>query len=181
MKGHNILRQQKVRLNGSILSPVLANIYMYYVLTLWFEKKIQKNFYGESYITNYADDIVCCFQYKAEAEKFINELLPNRLRKFGLELAEDKTRLITFGRFAQENTSKGKPETFDFLGFTHYCSKSRNGKFRVKRKTSRKKKNIKIKEYKNWIKRNRTLKTKDIIAKTNEKLRGHYQYFRHNR
>lgn len=153
---------------------------MYYVLTLWFEKKIQKNFYGESYITVYADDFVCCFQYKAEAEKFINELLPNRLRKFGLELAKDKTRLIAFGRFANSSIKNGKPETFDFLGFTHYCSKSRNGKFRIKRKTNRKKMNSKIKEYKNWIKENRNLKLKDIIAKTNEKLIGHYHYFRNN-
>ena len=162
---------------GSILSPILANIYMHYVLALWFEKKIRMSFKGESYITIYADDYVCCFQYKKEAEQFYKELLPNRLKKFNLELAEDKTRLIAFGRFAQENSKNGKPETFDFLGFTHYCSKAKDGRFRVKRKTSRKKKSMKIKEYKIWIKENRNKELKYIIKKTNEKLRGHYQYF----
>ena len=162
---------------GSILSPILANIYMHYVLALWFEKKIRMSFKGESYITIYADDYVCCFQYKKEAEQFYKELLPNRLKKFNLELAEDKTRLIEFGKFAQENSKNGKPETVDFLGFTHYCSKAKDGRFRVKRKTSRKKKSMKIKEYKIWIKENRNKELKYIIKKTNEKLRGHYQYF----
>lgn len=164
---------------GSILSPILANIYMHYVLALWFEKKVRTNFKGESYITIYADDFVCCFQYRHEAEYFYKELLSNRLGKFNLELAEDKTRLIPFGRFTEQGITK--PDTFDFLGFTHYCSKSNNGKFRVKRKTSKKKYNSKIKEYKMWIKRNRNMKLKCIIYKTNEKLRGHYQYFRNNR
>ena len=162
---------------GSILSPVLANIYMHYVLALWFEKKVKPNFKGESYITIYADDYVCCFQYKQEAELFYKTLLPNRLDKFNLELAKDKTRMLLFGTFAEQNTKGRKPETFDFLGFTHYCSKSKKGRFRVKRKTSRKKKKMQIKEYKNWIKRNRNLPLKDIINKTNEKLRGYYQYF----
>lgn len=162
---------------GSILSPVLANIYMHYVLTLWFEKKIRLNFKGESYITVYADDFVCCFQYKNEAEIFIKRLLPDRLRKFKLELAQDKTRLIKFGRFAQMDCKKGKPETFDFLGFTHYCSKSKEGKFRVKRKTSRKKLKSKIKELRIWLKENNKLKIKELIPKINVKLRGHYQYF----
>ena len=149
---------------------------MHYVLALWFEKKIKRNFAGESYITIYADDYVCCFQYKREAQLFYKELLPKRLEKFNLKLAEDKTRLIEFGRFARNNKQR-KIETFDFLGFTHYCSKSKAGNFRVKRKTNRKKKTAKIKEYKIWIKNNRTLKLKDIITKTNEKLIGHYHYF----
>lgn len=140
---------------GSILSPVLANIYMHYVLALWFEKKIKPNFKGESYIIIYADDFVCCFQYQNEAELFMNKLLPERLRKFKLEVATDKTRLIRFGRFAKENSKDGKVETFDFLGFTHYCGKGRNGNFRVKRKTSRKKFKTKVKEIKQWIKDNR--------------------------
>lgn len=161
---------------GSILSPVLANIYMHYVLVLWFEKIVKKKFKGESYLITYADDFVCCFQYKGEAEMFINKALPTRLSKFNLQLAEDKTRLIKFGRFAEKDC-EGKPETFDFLGFTHYCSKSQNGKFRVKRKTARKKLNSKIKEFKIWIKQHRNTKLKELMPMINEKLRGHYQYF----
>ena len=133
---------------GSILSPVLSNIYMHYVLILWFEKVIQKNIKGESYIIVYADDFVCCFQYQNEAEKFINKLLPGRLKKFRLEVAKDKTRLIKFGRYAKQDSKNGKVETFDFLGFTHYCGKGRNGNFRVKRKKSRKKFKAKVKKFK---------------------------------
>ena len=162
---------------GSILSPVLANIYMHYVLALWFEKVIKKDFKGECYITIYADDYICCFQHRYEAELFFNQLLPERLKKFNLELEPDKTRLIEFGRFAQENCRNGKPNTFDFLGFTHYCSKSREGKFRVKRKTSRKKFTAKVKEMKIWIKENRHTKIEIMVKKINEKLRGHYRYF----
>lgn len=162
---------------GSILSPILANIYMYYVLALWFEKKIQTNFKGESYITVYADDFVCCFQYKWEAEQFIKELLPERLKKFSLELAEDKTRLISFGRFAKRDSKDGKVETFDFLGFTHYCGKSKDGRFRVKRKTSKKKFKAKIKEMKIWIKSHRQYKVNKMIKEINVKLKGHYQYY----
>ena len=162
---------------GSILSPVLANIYMYYVLVLWFEKKIQRNFRGESYITVYADDFVCCFQYEDEAERFMNELLPERLKKFNLEVAKDKTRLISFGRFAKERSKDGRTDTFDFLGFTHYCGQSKNGKFRVKRKTSRNRFKAKLKEFKVWIKENRALKPKEIIKMINIKLRGYFQYY----
>lgn len=162
---------------GSILSPILANIYMYYVLVLWFEKIIISNYEGESYITVYADDFVCCFQHEGEAERFIKELLPKRLAKFNLELADDKTRLIKFGRFAKEDSQNGKVETFDFLGFTHYCGKSKNGKFRVKRKTSRKKFVAKVKEMNIWIKEHRYYKTSQLINEINIKLKGHYQYF----
>ena len=162
---------------GSILSPVLANIYMHYVLSLWFEKKIKPNFKGESYITIYADDCAYCFQYKNEAELFINELLPKRLRKFGLELAKDKTKLISFGRFAKERSKNGKVETFDFLGFTLYCGLSKRGQFRVKRKTAKKKFNAKVKEMKIWIKDHRYLKVTEMIKQINIKLRGHYQYY----
>ncbi len=162
---------------GSILSPILANIYMYYVLALWFEKKVQKNFNGESYIVVYADDFVCCFQYQNEAELFMNKLLPERLKKFNLEVAKDKTRLISFGRFAKERSKDGKVETFDFLGFTHYCGKSKKGYFRVKRKTAKKKLNKSIQENTLWIRNNRNLRITTIIKLLNTKLRGYYQYY----
>ena len=111
----------------------------------------RKKVNGESYIIVYADDFVCCFQYQNEAEKFINKLLPGRLKKFRLEVAKDKTRLIKFGRYAKQDSKNGKVETFDFLGFTHYCGKGRNGNFRVKRKTLRKRFKAKVKEFKIWI------------------------------
>lgn len=121
---------------GGDVSPVLANEYLHYVLDLWFEKKVKKQNKGESFIVRYADDFVCCFQYKEEAKQFYYRL-KERLSKFGLEIAENKSKIIEFGRFAEENCKRrgdGKPETFDFLGFTHYCSKSKQGWFRVKRK-----------------------------------------------
>lgn len=150
---------------------------MYYVIALWFEKKIKPNYKGESYVTIYADDTVFCFQYKEEAEMFMNKLLPERLRKFGLELAKDKTKLLSFGRFAKERSRNGKVDTFDFLGFTHYCGKSKMGRFRVKRKTSKKKFNAKVKEMKIWIRDHRYLKVTEMIRQINIKLKGHYQYY----
>ena len=117
---------------GSILSPVLANIYMYYAIILWFEKEVKPKYYGFIEIVNYADDMVICFQYESIG-KAVYKLTKDRLKVCGLEFAEDKTRLIEFGRFAEENRKKkgeGKPETFDFLGFTHYCSVS-NKKWKI--------------------------------------------------
>lgn len=162
---------------GSILSPVLANIYMYYLLIMWFEDIIKKENKGFASIINYADDFICCFQNKNEAEKFYKELLPSRLKSGGLELAEDKTRMIAFGRFAITNCKNGKPKTFDFLGFTHYCSISKNGKFRVKRKTSSKKFRKKLSEFNVWCKENRNLKLDEIMITFKKKLIGHYNYF----
>lgn len=164
---------------GSICAPILSCIYMHYVLLWWFKEKIQPNMRGFCGIVNYADDFVCCFQYKEEAERFY-ELLKRRMKHFGLSLAEEKSRLIEFGRFAETNRKKrgeGKPETFDFLGFTHYCSKSRTGRFRVKRKTSKKKFAKKCKEVHRRIGEMRTLGTKEIIQKINQILTGYFHYY----
>jgi len=164
---------------GSNLSPVISNVYMHYMLALWFYKTVKPSCMGSSSITIYADDFVCCFQRKSDAEKFYI-LLQERLKMFGLELEMSKTRLIEFGKYAEENRKEkglGKPETFDFLGFTHYCSRSRGGWYRVKRKTSKKKFKAKIKSFKQWIIHNRVLKIKEIMKKVNEKLRGHYHYY----
>lgn len=165
---------------GSILSPVLANIVMYYGIILYVEK-IKKVAKGYVEIVNYADDNVLCFQHKDEAIKTYNSLR-NRLKELGLEFAEEKTRLIEFGRFADENAKrkgngKGKAKTFDFLGFTHYCGKSRKGNFRVKRKTSKKKFKQKIKEFKIWIKRERNKPLTQIMDTVKRKLIGHYNYY----
>ena len=164
---------------GSVCSPILSCIYMHYVLLWWFKEKIQPEMKGFCGIVNYADDFVCCFQYKEEAERFY-ERLKHRMEHFGLSLAEEKSRLIEFGRFAEANRKKrgeGKPETFDFLGFTHYCSKSKNGKFRVKRKTSKKKFAKKCKEVHKKIGEMRTLGTATIIKKVNQILTGYFHYY----
>lgn len=126
---------------GSVCSPIIANIYMHYVLVWWFKEKIRPLMKGYAGLVVYADDFVGCFQYKSDAEMFY-EHLKCRMKHFGLELEENKTRLIEFGRYAERNREargERKPETFTFLGFTHYCSHGRTGKFRVKRKTSKKK------------------------------------------
>lgn len=164
---------------GGVISPVLANVYLHYVLDLWFEKVVKKSCKGQAHIVRYADDFVCCFQYINEAELFYFQL-QERLAKFGLSLAEDKSKIIEFGRFADENRKNrgdGKPETFDFLGFTHYCSKSKKGWFRVKRKTSRKKQKAKISKMKMWLKGRMHRPLVETIKSLNRKLIGHYNYY----
>ena len=165
---------------GNGASPILANVYLHYVLDLWFEKIVKSRMKGQCYLIRYADDFICCFQYKEEAERFLN-VLKERFAKFGLELAEEKSKILEFGRFAAENRRKrgeGKPETFDFLGFTFYCGKAnRKGFFRCRVKTSRNKFVSKLKAMKEWIKTHRTLPMAEIIKIISARLRGHYQYY----
>jgi len=163
---------------GSVCSPVIANIYMHYVLVWWFKECIEPKLKGYGGLVVYADDFVACFQYKEEAEEFYKHL-KSRMGHFGMTLGESKTRLIEFGRYAQERCGREgrKPETFTFLGFTHYCSRGRNGKFRVKRKTSRKKFTKKCKEVHRLIRDMRTRPLKAIIKKLNEILVGYYHYY----
>lgn len=163
---------------GSVCSPIISNVYMHYVLVKWFKESIEPRLRGYGGLVVYADDFVACFQYKEEAERF-NELLKKRMKRVGMSLEENKTRLIEFGRYAEERCRKEgkKPETFTYLGFTHYCSKSRNGKFRVKRKTSRKKFAKKCKEIHRQIKSMRTKRVKEIVKKLNEILAGYYHYY----
>jgi len=164
---------------GNLASPVIANIYMLYTLALWVELRFKGTCRGESGLVIYADDFIATFQYKEDAERFLAEVA-DRFATVGLELEPSKTRLVEFGRFAEGDRKKrgaGKPETFDFLGFTHYCSKSEKGWFRVKRKTSKKKMRTKLAEMNLWIKDNRHLRLKDLTDELNLKLRGHYQYY----
>lgn len=164
---------------GSILSPILANVYMYYLLILWFEE-IKANAEGYVEIVNYADDMIICFKYNNEAKR-IYQQMKKRLATGNLEFAEDKTRLIEFGKYATERRKrkgKGRPETFDFLGFTHYCSESKKqNRFRVKRKTSKKKYRQKLKEFNIWMKHNRHKRPKEIMPTITKKLQGHYNYY----
>ena len=167
---------------GGCASAILANVYLHYVLDLWFDVLVQKGmFRGEAYLTRYADDFVACFQYKDDAEKFYRAL-GLRMAKFDLALAPDKTRILEFGRFADENRKKrgdGKPETFSFLGFTFYCSTNREKtKFRVKVKSDRKKMVSKLKRSNQWIKENRhELRPHEMIQQLNRSLKGYYNYY----
>ena len=164
---------------GGVISPVLANVYLHYVLDLWMERKVKEECRGYVEMVRYADDFVICVQYKDDAERILSEL-KERLAKFGLELAEEKTRRIEFGRYTRQSAeAKGcKPESFDFLGFTYYIGKTRNGAFKVGMKTSRKKLNAKLKEMTQWIKGVRNLlPLKDLWKTLKAKLAGHFQYF----
>lgn len=164
---------------GGIISPILGNVYLHYVLDLWFEKVIRKSCKGQAYMVRYADDFVCCFQSETEASNFYHALI-ERLKKFNLEIAEDKTKIIPFGKYAEKNSKRkgnGKPKTFDFLGFTHFCSQSEQGWFRVKRKTSRKKIRVKLKECKEWLKMNRTTNIHIVINRLQRSLKGYFNYY----
>jgi group II intron reverse transcriptase/maturase len=122
---------------GAVISPLLANVFLHYVLDLWINQWRTKHATGDVIVVRYADDFVMGFQHKADAERCLRELR-QRLQKFGLELHPEKTRLLEFGRYAAERRRKqgrGKPETFAFLGFTHYCGTTRQGRFTVKRRT----------------------------------------------
>jgi len=163
---------------GSGCSPIIANIYMHYVLVWWFKEKMLPLMEGYCGLVVYADDFVVSFQYERDAKLFYEHLI-KRMGNFGLSLEEEKSRLIEFGRYAQKNAQRRgtKAATFDFLGFTHYCSKSRDGRFRVKRKTSRKKFRKKLKEVRAYIKANRDMSVKAMIAKINQILIGYYHYY----
>lgn len=161
---------------GGLISPVCANVYLHYVLDIWFDIVVKKHCKGDAYIVRYADDFVCFFQYQKEAESFYKSLI-ERLRKFGLELASDKSKIIPFGRFARENSKDGKTDTFDFLGFTHINGKTRTGRYKLEHRTSRKKLKGKKLNVKEWLKSNIHGKPSDIIKLLNRKLIGHYAYY----
>jgi RNA-directed DNA polymerase len=163
---------------GSVASPLLANIYLHYVFDLWVDAWRRKCAQGDVVVVRYADDNVIGFQHLAEADRFLMEFR-ERLRKFGLELHPDKTRRIEFGRFAEINRNKrgeGKPETFDFLGFTHISGKDRNRGYAVKRKTISKRMRAKLLEIKQQLRR----RMHEPAAQTGKWLRsvvqGYFNY-----
>ena len=174
-----LLKSDKGTPQGGIISPVLGNIYLHFVLDDWFEKVVEKETKGYAGMVRYADDSVACFEYEEEAEKYLRSV-KKRLAKFGLEVSEEKTKIIEFGRYAQrERKRRGekKPETFDFLGFTHYCSRGIKGNYRAKRKTSSKKYRAKIQEMKKWLRERMHCKVSETIKLLNIKLVGHYRYY----
>jgi group II intron reverse transcriptase/maturase len=165
---------------GAVLSPLLANIYLHYVLDLWVDWWRGHHAQGEVYIIRYCDDFVLGFQYRSDAERF-QKGLARRLTQFSLELHSEKTRLIEFGRFAAANRSKrggGKPETFDFLGFTHCCSKRRSdGGFTVRRKTIAKRMRAKLKDVNQALKRKRYLPIRLQGRWLGSVIQGHLNYY----
>ncbi len=165
---------------GAVLSPLLANVYLHYVLDLWFERDVVPRLAGEATLVRYADDFICTFEHERDARRF-QEVLKKRLGRYSLELAEEKTKLLRFGRHAERDTKRldggTSPGVFDFLGFTHYCGHSRTGRFKLKRKTSSKKLRSKFSDLKDWLRHNLTQPIAEVWQTLNRKLRGHYQYY----
>ncbi len=165
-----VLRPEGGTPQGGIISPILANVYLHYVLDLWFEKVFRRSCRGEAFLHRYADDFVCGFGRAEDAQLFY-EKLEERLRKFGLELAVEKTRVIPFSRYRRGETS------FDFLGFEFRWGTDRRGQAHLKRRTSRKKFRNSVKRVAEWCKKNRHRRVKDQFKLLNAKLRGYYNYY----
>jgi RNA-directed DNA polymerase len=164
---------------GGNLSPMLANIFLHYVLDEWFEKKVKPQMRGFCQLVRYADDFVCLVQYQEEA-KYLEQSLRERFARFGLELHPEKTRTIRFGRFEQQNARRQgrRANTFEFLGLTHFVSQSRSGTYLVGRQTSGKKFRQRCREMSQWLKAVRNVSAaKDWWGTLASKLRGHYQYY----
>jgi len=162
-----------------VISPLLANIYLHYTFDLWVKVWRTKCAQGDVIVVRYADDILLGFQHRAEADHFL-ELFRERLRKFGLELHPDKTRRIEFGRYAErdrEQRGEGKPETFDFLGFTHISGKNRKGTYTVRRMTIRKRMRAKLQQIKQQLRK----RMHDPVAQTGAWLKsvvqGYFNYY----
>jgi group II intron reverse transcriptase/maturase len=156
---------------GGIVSPVLANIYLHYVLDLWFEHEVKKKSQGEVFMVRYADDFVCAFQYKTDARRFEGQL-PERLGKFGLEVAPEKTRTLQFSRHVPE-----AKEAFEFLGFEFRWVESRKGRRMIQRRTAPKKLRASAKAFTEWIRKHRHTRTSDLMRTLAAKLRGYWNYY----
>ena len=164
---------------GQVISPLLANIYLHYVLDEWFETVVKPRLKGEAYEIRFADDFILCFQYREDAEK-VQDVLKKRFAKYGLTLHPEKTRLMEFGRKAlakSEETGGGKPTTFDFLGFTHICKRSRRGNFTIHVRTKRQRLRRSLTAVAAWCRQHRHDPVDVQHKALNRKLRGHYQYF----
>ena len=170
MEEGTILESDKGTPQGGQISPILANVYLHYVLDQWFEIVLKKYAKGEIYYVRYADDFLMMFQYEEEAEKVLG-LLRARLAKFGLEVAEDKTRILPIGRF------KGTKEDFDFLGFTFFNTRTRGGKYRLGVRTSKKKLKMKKQTVKAWLATRLTKPVADTMRLINLSLVGHCNYY----
>lgn len=170
MEGTELMDSDRGTPQGGLISPVLANVYLHYVLDLWFEKAVKPKLRGEAYYVRYADDFLILFQYENEARAVMEALKP-RLGKFSLEVAEDKTRVLPIGRF------KGTKEDFDFLGFTFYNAKTRGGKYRLGVRTSKKKLKAKRQAAKTWLRTRLTRPVAETMKLLAAVIRGHCNYY----
>jgi group II intron reverse transcriptase/maturase len=163
---------------GSVISPLLANVYLHYVIDLWADRWRRRDAKGDMIIVRYADDIVVGFEHESDARRFWDEL-EKRLQEFALSLNPDKTRLIEFGRHAADRRTRrglGKPETFNFLGFTFICGRSRKGKFLVKRKSRRDRMRAKLKEIKEELRRRMHQPIPEQGKWLRQVVRGYFAY-----
>jgi group II intron reverse transcriptase/maturase len=156
---------------GGVISPVLANVYLHFALDLWFDKIVKKRCKGDALLIRYADDFVCAFRYREEARSFF-KFLPERLGRFKLSVAPEKTGLMRFSRYHPSRSRK-----IVFLGFESFWSTDRKGKPLVEQRTARKKLHAALRRIKEWVKLNRHLKGADYITALNRRLRGHYNYY----
>jgi group II intron reverse transcriptase/maturase len=164
---------------GGSISVLLSNLYLHYVLDLWFERVVKPRLKGEAYLVRYIDDFVVCFQYRADALR-MQDALRKRLEKFGLELQPTKTKLVEFGRFAQRHASKRgrkRPETIYFLGFTLYCTQNQKGNFKVGLRTEKSRLQRSLGKLRDLMRGMRHLKIQDQVINLNRVLRGHYAYY----
>jgi RNA-directed DNA polymerase len=163
---------------GQIISPLIANVYLHFVLDEWIEREVKPRLRGKVFLIRYADDAVLCFQYREDAEKVMS-VPPKRFAKYGLTLHPEKTRLVAFGREALASADRmgRKPDTFDFLGFTHKCARSRRGNFTVHVKTMKKRLRRSLKRVDEWCHIHRHYSVEWQQATLNAKIRGHYQYY----
>jgi RNA-directed DNA polymerase len=179
MEGGEFHEVQEGAPQGGVISPLLANIYLHYVLDLWVQQWRKRHARGQVYIVRYVDDFVMGFQYEQDA-RAMRVALAARVARYGLELHPDKTKVFRFGRFAQRDCVKDgltRPVTFDFLGFTHICAQDQTGKFRYVRRTSRKKRRAKLAELSDAIRRRKHDAVTEQYQWLNRVLRGHYGYY----
>jgi RNA-directed DNA polymerase len=163
---------------GQIVSPLLANVYLHFVLDEWIERDVKPRLRGKVFVVRYADDAVLCFQYREDAEKVL-QVLPKRFARYGLTLHPEKTRLVAFGREALARATRAgtKTDTFDFLGFKHICAWSRRGKFTVHVRTMNKRLRRSFNSVAEWCRVHRHDDVGKQQATLNAKLRGHYRYY----
>jgi RNA-directed DNA polymerase len=163
---------------GGSISVLLSNLYLHYVLDIWYEKAIKPKLKGESFLVRYIDDFVVCFQYEADAKRF-QKVLEKRLAKFELQLEPNKTSLIEFGRFAEGRAKKKKErcKTLYFLGFTHFCTRNIRGNFMLGRKTEKSRMKRSLCKLRELMNVNMHLSIKEQVDKINQVLRGYYNYY----